>query len=120
MRSSFSSASINRSLVLRTSKPRLESDVDVIARIDKDSVQIERKIMLRSDRPVNEIKLTLPAGEEFNAILSKPVGSELPMISISNAATLTPVQQEAAHHAECHQPAGFLATGGHAQQRQRL
>ncbi|HBJ87270.1 MAG TPA: hypothetical protein DDZ88_26125 [Verrucomicrobiales bacterium] len=80
-------------LVLRTSKPRLESDVDVIARIDKDSVQIERKIMLRSDRPVNEIKLTLPAGEEFNAILSKPVGSE-PPVSISNAATLTPVQQE--------------------------
>ncbi|HRH98035.1 MAG TPA: hypothetical protein PLB55_18985, partial [Prosthecobacter sp.] len=33
-------------LVLRTSKPRLESDVDVVARIDKDSVQIERKIML--------------------------------------------------------------------------
>jgi len=80
-------------LVLRTSKPRLEADVDVIARIDKDSVQIERKIMLRSDRPMNEIKLTLPAGEEFNEILSKPVGSELP-VSISNAATLTPVQQE--------------------------
>jgi len=70
-------------IVLRTSKPRLEADVDVIARIDKDSVQIERKIMLRSDRPVNEIKLTLPAGEEFNAILSKPVGSGAP-VSISN------------------------------------
>jgi len=90
-------------LVLRTSKPRLESDVDVVARIDKDSVQIERKIMLRSDRPVNEIKLTLPAGEEFNAILSKPAGSNtmqitgntaqqvgVPNVSISNVATITP------------------------------
>ncbi len=76
-------------LVLRTSKPRLESDVDVVVKLDKDSVQIERKVMLRSDRPVNEIKLTLPAGEEFNAILSKPVGSDIP-ISLSNAGTITP------------------------------
>lgn len=80
-------------IVLRTSKPRLESDVDVIARIDKDSVQIERKIMLRSDRPVNEIKLTLPAGEEFNAILSKPVGAGQ-AASISNVATLNTAQQQ--------------------------
>lgn len=72
-------------IVLRTSKPRLEADVDVIARIDKDSVQIERKIMLRSDRPVNEIKLTLPAGEEFNAILSKPVGSNEVMTTLNSA-----------------------------------
>ncbi len=76
-------------LVLRTSKPRLESDVDVVVKLDKDSVQIERKVMLRSDRPVNEIKITLPAGEEFNAILSKPVGSDIP-ISLSNAGTITP------------------------------
>ncbi len=62
-------------LILRTSKPRIESDVDVIARIDKDSVQIERKLVLRSDRPVTEVKVTLPPGEEFIAILSKPVGS---------------------------------------------
>lgn len=79
-------------LVLRTSKPRLEADVDVIARIDKDSVQIERKIMLRSDRPVNEIKLTLPAGEEFNAVLSKMIGSEQ-TVSLSNAGTLNVAQQ---------------------------
>ncbi|MFO1484123.1 MAG: hypothetical protein U1F71_12265 [Verrucomicrobiaceae bacterium] len=72
-------------IVLRTSKPRLEADVDVIARIDKDSVQIERKLMLRSDRPVNEIKLTLPAGEEFNAILSKPVGSNEAMTTLNSA-----------------------------------
>jgi hypothetical protein len=99
-------------LVLRTSKPRLEADVDVIARIDKDSVQIERKFMLRSDRPVNEIKLTLPAGEEFNAILSKLVGSDAmnnllntgtvaqqaqpvatPNVSISNVATAAPQER---------------------------
>jgi tetratricopeptide (TPR) repeat protein len=81
-------------LVLRTSKQRLESDVDVVARIDKDSVQIERKIMLRSDRPVSEIKLTLPAGEEFNAILSKPVGSDQ-QVSMANAAAMpNPAQQE--------------------------
>ncbi|OYW76243.1 MAG: hypothetical protein B7Z37_09705 [Verrucomicrobia bacterium 12-59-8] len=65
-------------LVLRTSKPRIESDVDVIARIDKDSVQIERKLVLRSDRSVTEVKLTLPPGEEFITILSTPVGSTLP------------------------------------------
>ncbi len=80
-------------LVLRTSKPRLESDVDVVVKLDKDSVQIERKIMLRSDRPVNEIKLTLPAGEEFNAILSKPVGAGQ-AASISNVATLNTAQQQ--------------------------
>jgi hypothetical protein len=81
-------------LVLRTSKPRLESDVDVVVRIDKDSVQIERKIMLRSDRPVSEIKLTLPAGEEFNAILSKPVGGGQ-QVSMANAAAMpNPAQQE--------------------------
>ena len=60
-------------LVLRTSKPRIESDVDVIARIDKDSVQIERKVVLRSDRPVTEVKASLPQGEEFIAVLSKPM-----------------------------------------------
>ncbi|WP_395741963.1 tol-pal system YbgF family protein [Prosthecobacter sp.] len=60
-------------LVLRTSKPRIESDVDVIARIDKDSVQIERRLTLTSDRPVTEVKVTLPPGEEFIAILSTPM-----------------------------------------------
>ncbi|WP_395749421.1 hypothetical protein [Prosthecobacter sp.] len=60
-------------LVLRTSKPRIESDVDVIARIDKDSVQIERKLVFRSDRPVTEVKVTLPPEEEFIAILSAPI-----------------------------------------------
>lgn len=79
-------------IVLRTSKPRLESDVDVIARIDKDSVQLERKVMLRSDRPVNEIKITLPAGEEFNAVLSKLIGSGQ-TVSLSNAGTLNVAQQ---------------------------
>ena len=62
-------------LVLRTSKPRIESDVDVIARIDKDSVQIERRLVLRSDRPVTEVKVTLPPGEEFIAVLSAPIGT---------------------------------------------
>ncbi len=62
-------------LVLRTSKPRIESDVDVIARINKDSVQIERKLVLRSDRPVTEVKVTLPPGEEFIAVLSAPIGT---------------------------------------------
>ncbi|MFN0078864.1 MAG: tetratricopeptide repeat protein [Prosthecobacter sp.] len=100
-------------VVLRTSKPRLESDVDVVVKLDKDSVQIERKVMLRSNRPVNEIKITLPAGEEFNAILSKPVGSEAlsnllntgnvaqqaqvigtPNVSIANATTLNTAQQQ--------------------------
>jgi len=88
-------------LVLRTSKPRIESDVDVIARIDKDSVQIERRLVLRSDRPVTEVKVTLPPGEEFIAILSKPVGRSVPVItgstsqqlSVSNVAT-TPVSSE--------------------------
>ncbi len=76
-------------LKLRIAKPRIETDVDVLARIDKDSVQIERKLMLRSDRPATELKITLPAGEEFIAILSKPVGSEQQMTT-SNAVTLTP------------------------------
>ncbi|MBL9133691.1 MAG: hypothetical protein JNG86_20950, partial [Verrucomicrobiaceae bacterium] len=70
---------------LRIAKPRLESDVDVLARIDKDSVRVERKIVLRSDRPVTEIKLTLPAEEEFIAILSTPVGGGA-AASISNVA----------------------------------
>ena len=88
-------------LVLRTSKPRIESDVDVIARIDKDSVQIERKLVLRSDRPVTEVKVTLPPGEEFIAILSVPAGRSAPVITgstsqqltVSNVAT-TPVSSE--------------------------
>ncbi|MDB6005901.1 MAG: hypothetical protein JWR15_2888, partial [Prosthecobacter sp.] len=79
-------------LVLRTSKPRVESDVDVIARIDKDSVQIERKLTLRSDRPVTEVKVTLPPGEEFIAILSAPVGSKV-AASTSNVGTLDMNQQ---------------------------
>jgi len=79
-------------LVLRTSKPRIESDVDVIARIDKDSVQIERKLAIRSDRPVTEVKVTLPPGEEFIAILSMPVGSNIP-VSISNSTSLNTNQR---------------------------
>ncbi len=81
---------------LRAAKPRLESDVDVLARIDKDSVQIERKIVLRSDRPVTEIKLTLPEGEEFIAILSKPVladGTTGDMPSLVSNSSTAPVPQ---------------------------
>jgi len=74
-------------LKLRIAKPRIETDVDVLARIDKDSVQIERKLMLRSDRPATELKITLPAGEEFIAILSKPVGSGQ-TVGTSNTSTL--------------------------------
>lgn len=82
-------------LVLRTSKPRIESDVDVIARIDKDSVQIERKLVLRSDRPVTEVKVTLPPAEEFIAVLSTPIGSNQVM-SVSNGVAMidTPRQTE--------------------------
>jgi tetratricopeptide (TPR) repeat protein len=81
-------------LVLRTSKPRIESDVDVIARIDKDSVQIERKLVLRSDRPVTEVKVTLPPGEEFITILSAPMKVTEQVqafrMSIANAAIASP------------------------------
>lgn len=99
-------------LVLRTSKPRLESDVDVIARIDKDSVQIERKIMLRSDRPVSEIKLTLPAGEEFNAILSKPVASD----AVNNLLNSGTVSQQA----QINGPPNVSIANATTQQQERL
>ncbi|WP_395738215.1 autotransporter-associated beta strand repeat-containing protein [Prosthecobacter sp.] len=75
-------------LVLRTSKPRIESDVDVLARIDKDSVQIERKLTLRSDRPVTEVKVTLPPQEEFIAILSTPAGGTAPMLTTNGSQQL--------------------------------
>ena len=81
-------------LVLRASKPRIEADVDVVARIDKDSVQIERRLAIRSDRSVTEVKVTLPPGEEFITVLSAPQklneAEKVARMSIANAATAEP------------------------------
>ncbi|GEP41925.1 hypothetical protein [Brevifollis gellanilyticus] len=57
-------------LTVRAAKPRLEVDADLVAKLEKDSVSLMRTLNLRTDRPVHELRLTLPAGEEFVRIES--------------------------------------------------
>jgi hypothetical protein len=52
-------------ITVRPAKPRLEVDADLVAKLEKDSVSLTRTLKLRTDRPVHELRLTLPEGEEF-------------------------------------------------------
>jgi hypothetical protein len=50
---------------VRAAKPRLEVDSDTLVQLDKDSLTLTRTLNLRTDRPVHELRVTLPEGEEF-------------------------------------------------------
>jgi hypothetical protein len=52
-------------LQVRAAKPRLEVDADTLVQLDKDSLTLTRTLNLRIDRPVHELRVTLPEGEEF-------------------------------------------------------
>jgi len=52
-------------LQVRAAKPRLEVDSDTLVQLDKDSLTLTRTLNLRTDRPVHELRVTLPEGEEF-------------------------------------------------------
>jgi hypothetical protein len=52
-------------LQVRVAKPRLEVDADTLVQLDKDSLTLTRTLNLRTDRPVHELRVTLPEGEEF-------------------------------------------------------
>lgn len=52
-------------ITVRPAKPRLEVDADLVAKLEKDSVSLTRTLKLRTDRPVHELRMTLPEGEEF-------------------------------------------------------
>jgi len=56
-------------ITLRPAQARLEADVDTAAKLDRDSLRIDRTIQLRTDRPVSSVKLVLPEGEEFISIM---------------------------------------------------
>ncbi|MBK8091878.1 MAG: hypothetical protein IPK32_07815 [Verrucomicrobiaceae bacterium] len=73
-------------ITLRPATARLEADVDVAAKLDRDSLRIERTLNLRSDRPVSSVKLVLPEGEEFIAVLRQDQGSisNVSQIAVSN------------------------------------
>lgn len=52
-------------LKVRSTQPRLEVDADTLVRLDKDSVNLQRTLNLRTDKPVHELRITLPESEEF-------------------------------------------------------
>ena len=90
-------------ITLRPAQARLEADVDTAAKLDRDSLRIDRTLNLRSDRPVSSVTLVLPAGEEFIAIMEPkapgvdPVLGNAPVLngaSISNVAVANSGRQE--------------------------
>jgi autotransporter-associated beta strand protein len=56
------------SVLVRTSKPRIEAVVDALVTLDRDSVMINRTLVLQADRPLSNTRMTLPDGEEFVSI----------------------------------------------------
>lgn len=56
------------SVLVRTSKPRIEAVVDALVTLDRDSVMINRTLVLQADRPLSNTRVTLPDGEEFVSI----------------------------------------------------
>ena len=57
-------------LLLRKADPRVVVDADAHVRVTLDDVLIDRTLMVNTDRPVTELRLTLPAGEEFLSTVS--------------------------------------------------
>lgn len=75
-------------ITLRPAQARLEADVDTAAKLDRDSLRIDRTLNLRSDRPVSSVTLVLPEGEEFIAIMEPKAPGVDPVLgnaSINNA-----------------------------------
>ncbi|HYF36235.1 MAG TPA: hypothetical protein VD994_13155, partial [Prosthecobacter sp.] len=60
----------------QTSRPRLEADVDALVKLERDSVNLQRTITLRTDRPQREVRLTMPVAEEFTGVASPVSGFE--------------------------------------------
>jgi len=58
-------------LVLRKADPRIVVDADAQVRVTHDDVLIDRTLIVQTDRPVTELRVTLPAGEEFLSTATK-------------------------------------------------
>ncbi len=54
-------------LLLRKAEPRVVADVDAHIHIGRDNVDIDRTLAIQTDSPVNELRVTLPEGEEFQS-----------------------------------------------------
>ncbi len=52
-------------LLLRKADPRVVVDADAHITVTRDDVEIERTLTVQTDRPINELRVTLPKGEEF-------------------------------------------------------
>ena len=52
-------------LLLRKADPRVIVDADAQISVTRDEVLINRTLQVQTDRPVNELRVTLAAGEEF-------------------------------------------------------
>lgn len=63
-------------LAVRRALPRLEADVDVLVKLERDTVTLGRTLTLRSDRVLREVKAVLPAGEEFLGVECPAPGFE--------------------------------------------
>ena len=57
-------------LLLRRADPRVTVDADTHVTVTRDDVEIERTLMVQTDRPTNELRVTLPKGEEFLSTVS--------------------------------------------------
>ncbi|HCN29859.1 MAG TPA: hypothetical protein DIT64_14180, partial [Verrucomicrobiales bacterium] len=55
-------------LLVRPAGPRLEADVDTLARVEKDEARLSRKLTLHVARPLTETRVLLPAGEDFDRV----------------------------------------------------
>lgn len=55
-------------LLVRSAGPRLEVDVDTLARVEKDEARLSRKLTLHVARPLTETRVLLPAGEDFDRV----------------------------------------------------
>ncbi len=53
-------------LVVRRAKPRVIVDADALVRVSRDDISIEHTLGISTDRPVNELRVTLPANEVFD------------------------------------------------------
>ncbi len=58
-------------LLLRKADPRIVVDADAHISVTHDDVLIDRTLAVQTDRPVTELRVTLPAGEEFLSTTSK-------------------------------------------------
>lgn len=57
-------------LLLRKAGPRVNVDADAKITVTRDEVKIDRTLQVQTDRPLNDLRATLPVGEEFLATVS--------------------------------------------------